>query len=163
MLYAVTEIAVFMVGATIVGILFGRLTKRRSPKPASSNDTAELATAQGAMRELESERASLRGQLSAAKERVRQLAAEPTAAETNHAATEEFAGQKRAFEIALEEAEAQADRLRGVIAERDHRIAQLSSGEPIPESEEPSTPIGYSSSAGTLADMNIVFGEEEEE
>ncbi len=162
MLYAVGEIAVFMVGATIIGILFGRLTKRRAPKSVSGNDTAELATARGAVRELESERASLRGQLSAAKERVRQLAAEPTAAETSHAATEEFAGQKRAYEIALEEADAQADRLRGVIAERDHRIAQLSSGEPLPESEEPSAPIGYSSSAGTLADMNIVFGDEEE-
>ncbi|MEA2003139.1 MAG: hypothetical protein U9N84_14790 [Actinomycetota bacterium] len=162
MLYAVTEIAVFMVGATIVGILLGRITKRSTPTIVSGADTAELTQAQAAVRELESERASLRGQLSDAKERVRQLAAEPTAEETNHAATEEFAEQQRSYEAALEEAEAQADRLRGTIAERDHRIAQLSSGEPIPESEQPSTPLGYSSSAGTIADMKIVFGEEEE-
>ncbi len=163
MLYAVAEIAVFMVGATIIGILFGRLTKRRPQKVVSGKDTAELESTQTAVRELESERASLREQLSDAKGRVRILAAEPTAAETNNAATKEFAEQKRSYEVALEEAEAQADRLRGTIAERDHRIAQLSSGEPIPESERPATPIGYSSSAGTLADMKIVFGEEEEE
>lgn len=160
MLYAVAEIAVFMIGATIVGFLLGRMTKRSTTTDVSSgDDSAELESAQAALRELESERASLRGQLADAKERVRQLAAEPTASEAS-AATEELREKNRKLETALAEAEAQADRLRATIADRDGRISQLSSGEEAPESE-PSAPVGYSSSAGTLADMRIVFDDEE--
>jgi chromosome segregation ATPase len=158
MLYAVAEIAVFMIGATIVGFLLGRITKR-SASVVSGDDSGELESAQTALRELEKERASLRGQLADAKERVRQLAAEPTASEVS-AATEELKEHNRALEEALKDAEAQADRLRATIADRDSRISQLSSGEEVPESE-PSEPVGYSSSAGTLADMRIVFDEEE--
>ena len=56
-----------------------------------------------------------------------------------------------------------AERLRAAIAKRDLRIAELSSGlEPSP-AETPSAPIGYSSSAGTLADMKIVFENDDEE
>ncbi len=158
MLYAVAEIAVFMIGATIVGFLLGRVTKRSRPKIVAGNG-ADLAESQAAIRELESERASLKGQLADAKERVRQLAAEPTASETtNH----ELAQEKRSLEKALEEAEAQADRLRATIASRDSRIAELTSGEGGGESVEPAAPVGYSSSAGTLADMRIVFDEDEE-
>jgi chromosome segregation ATPase len=160
MLYAVAEIAVFMIGATIVGFLLGRITKRSSTTHIGpGDDSGELESAQAALRELESERASLRGQLADAKERVRQLAAEPTASEAS-AVTEEIKEKNRALEKALEEAEAQADRLRATIADRDGRIAELTSGEEVPESE-PSAPVGYSSSAGTLADMRIVFDDEE--
>ena len=60
MLYAVAEIAAFMVGATIIGFLLGRLTKRRAPIAASGSDTTELEAANTAVRDLESERASLR-------------------------------------------------------------------------------------------------------
>ena len=161
MLYAVAEIAVFMIGATIVGFLLGRITKRSSPRLVSGDDSDQLGSAQAALRELESERASLKGQLADAKERVRQLAAEPTASEASEV-TEELRAKNRSLENALEQAEAQADRLRATIADRDGRISQLTSGEEVPESE-PSIPVGYSSSAGTLADMRIVFDEDEDE
>lgn len=159
MLYAVAEIAVFMIGATVVGFLLGRMTKRGAPRLVPGNDSAELESAQTAVRKLESERASLRGQLADAKERVRQLAAEPTATEAS-AATEELKQKNRSLEKELEQAEAQANRLRATIADRDKRISQLTSGEEIPEAEQ-AAPVGYSSSAGTLADMKIVFDEEE--
>ena len=156
MLYAVAEIAAFMVGATIVGFLLGRLTKRKAPKIVSGENEAELAAAQAAVRELESERASLKGQLLDAKERTRQLAAETTSAESN----EEILEEKKKLEKALADAEAQADRLRATIAERDTRIATLTSGEEPPPQEAISGTVGYSSSAGTLADTRIVFGNE---
>jgi len=158
MLYAVAEIAAFMVGATIVGFLLGRITKRTAPKIISGEDSAELATAQASVRELESERLSLRSQLSDAKERARQLAVETTSAEVS----EDFEHEKQKLETALEEAEARADRLRATIAERDTRLAAMAAGESPPQGESPSSPVGYSSSAGTFAETRIVFGEEEE-
>lgn len=158
MLYAVAEIAAFMVGATIVGFLLGRMTKRSAPKVARIDDSKELAEAQAIVRELESDRASLRGQLSDAKERARQLASETTTAEVS----EDFAEEKRRLEKTLEEAEAQADRLRATIAERDSRIAAMASGD-APETPVPAEgTVGYSSSAGSFADTRIVFGEDEE-
>ena len=162
MLYAVGEIAVFMVGATLIGFLLGRVTKRSTPKISNGGDSAQLASAQAAVRELESERASLKGQLMDAKERVRQLATETTTSETSEV-TEGLKADKRSLEKALEDAEAQADRLRATIAERDGRIAAMASGDAPPEPKEPSAPMGYSSSAGTLADMRIVFEDPEEE
>lgn len=162
MLYAVGEIAAFMVGATIIGFLLGRVTKRSTPKINSGGDSAELASAQAALRELESERASLKGQLIDAKERVRQLATETTATESSEV-TEGLKAQKRSLEKALEDAEAQADRLRATIAERDGRIAAMASGDAPAEPETSSVPLGYSSSAGTLADMRIVFDDDDEE
>ncbi len=159
MIYAVTEIAIFMVGATIVGFLLGRMTKRSAPKPLLSGDKTELTAAQETVRELESERKSLRDQLRDEKERTRALAAETTIAES----TEDFVEEKKKLEEALVAAEEQADRLRATIAERDTRIAALQSGD---ESEAPPSPetgtVGYSSSAGTLADTRIVFGTEDE-
>ena len=160
MLYAVTEIAAFMVGATIIGFLLGRVSKRSAPKSTAGAESAALAAAQTALRDLESERATLKGQLLDAKERVRQLATEPIASETSEV-TEELRDQKRSLERALEEARAQADRLRATIAERDLRIAEMASGDAPPAPSEPSAPVGYSSSAGTLADMRIVFEEED--
>ncbi|MDJ0925345.1 MAG: hypothetical protein QNJ77_12360 [Acidimicrobiia bacterium] len=160
MLYAVAEIAVFMIGATIVGFLLGRLTKRSAPKLTSGEHAAELAEAQAAVRELESERASLKGQLADAKERVRALAAESTVGEVSQA-QEQLQDKIGELEQAVEAAEAQAKRLRATIADRDKRIADLSSGETPEAPLEPITPVGYSSSAGTLADMKIVFDEEE--
>ena len=160
MLYAVAEIAVFMVGATIVGFLLGRLTKRSAPKQTSGEHAAALAESQAAVRELESERASLKGQLADAKERVRALAAESTVGEVSEV-QEELQGKIKDLQTAVEGAESQADRLRATIADRDKRIAQLSSGEVPDEPLAPVTPVGYSSSAGTLADMKIVFDEDE--
>ena len=159
MLYAVAEIAIFMVGATIVGFLLGRFTKRSTPEITSGEDTAELAAAQAAVRELEAERTDLRGQLRDAKERTRQLAAEATAAESS----EGFAEEKKQLEKSLADAEAQAERLRATIAERDKRIASLTSGEEPEPDETPARDFGYSSSAGTLADTRIVFGDEPED
>lgn len=158
MLYAVTEIAAFMVGATIVGFLLGRITKRSAPKIKSGEDSADLALAQASIRDLEKERASLREQLRDAKERTRLLAAETTSAES----TNELAADKTRLQQALADAEAQADRLRATIAERDGRIAALVAGDAPPPDESPSAPVGYSSSAGTIADTRIVFGEEED-
>ncbi len=159
MLYAVAEIAAFMVGATIVGFLLGRVTKRRAPKITAGEDAAELAAAAATIRELESERSALKGQLVTEKERTRQLAAETTVAEK----TEGFAEEKQRLEQSLIDAEAQADRLRATIAERDTRIAALNAGEePAPEEIPSGGSVGYSSSAGTLADTRIVFGEDEE-
>ncbi len=163
MLYAVAEIAVFMIGATIIGFLLGRVTKRsRGPKFASGEQAAELATAQAAVRELESERASLRGQLVDAKERIRQLATEPTASESS-AVADGLNAEKRRLQESLEEGEARADRLRATIAARDSRIAELTSGEAPASPAEPEAPVGYSSSAGTLADMRIIFDDDHEE
>jgi uncharacterized membrane-anchored protein YhcB (DUF1043 family) len=159
MLYAVAEIAVFMVGATIVGFLLGRLTKRGGSSRRAATDPTALVEAREAVRELESERAALRSQLSDAKERVRQLAEAPTAAESAAAATHELAAQKRTLERELEEARAQADRLRAAVEERDGRIAGLMAGEV--DTAAPPAPIGFSSSAGTLADMRIVFEDED--
>ena len=158
MLYAVAEIAVFMIGATIVGFLLGRMTKRGTPRLVSNGESsAELEEAETAIRELESERASLRGQLADAKERVRQLASEPTATEASEV-SHQLEEKNEGLQKALEEAEAKADRLRATIADRDSRIAQIQSGEePDPDPE----PAGYSSSAGTLADMKIVFEDDE--
>ena len=157
--YAVAEIAIFMVGATIVGFLLGRLTKRSTKTIVTGEDSAELAAAQEALRELEVERAELRDQLRDAKERTRALAAETTVAES----TEDFAEEKKKLEQSLADAEAQADRLRATIAERDKRIASLSSGEEPEPSEAAMRDVGYSSSAGTLADTRIVFGTEDED
>ncbi|MCP3997080.1 MAG: hypothetical protein GY722_18780 [bacterium] len=160
MLYAVVEIAAFMVGATIVGFLLGRMTKRGAPKIVSGKNSAELGTVQATVRELESERASLRDQLRNEKDRTRQLAAETTSVED----TEVLVKDKKRLEKALADSEAQADRLRSTIAERDTRIAALAAGdEPPPmELETLSGTVGYSSSAGTPADTRIVFGEEED-
>jgi small-conductance mechanosensitive channel len=157
MLYAVIEIAAFMVGATIIGFALGRLTKRSAPKITPGEDAAELAQAQASVRELESERAALKEQLRDAKERTRQLAAETTIEESN----EGFAEEKRRLEQALVEAEEQADRLRATIAERDTRIAAMKSGDEAPAEEAPPATVGYSSSAGSFADTRIVFGNEE--
>jgi septal ring factor EnvC (AmiA/AmiB activator) len=158
MLYAVAEIAVFMIGATIIGFLLGRITKRSAPRSINGNHKAELASAESAVRELESERASLKGQLMDAKERIRQLATETTTSEKS----EDFEEQKRSLEKALEDAEAQADRLRATIAERDGRIAAMAAGDAPPDAA-PASPADYSSSAGTLADMRIVFGDNDED
>jgi hypothetical protein len=160
MLYAVAEIAVFMIGATIVGFLLGRMTKRGTPRVLSGEDSAELEKAEAAIRELESERASLKGQLADAKERVRQLASEPTASEASEA-THLLEVENQSLVKALEEAEAKADRLRATIANRDARIAQITSGDEAAAGAEHDAPVGYSSSAGTLADMRIVFDEDQ--
>ncbi len=158
MLYAVTEIAAFMVAATIVGFMLGRVTKRtKSPVVALGDNGGEVADLQAKVAELTSERGSLKDQLREAKDRVRQLAAETTVDEQS----EDFAEEKKKLETALEEAEAQADRLRSTIAERDTRIASLTSGEEPPPEAEPGS-VGYSSSAGSFADTRIVFGEEDE-
>jgi glucose-6-phosphate-specific signal transduction histidine kinase len=162
MLYAVAEIAAFMVGATIIGFLLGRVTKRAAPRTIGGKYTAELASAQSAIRELESERASLKGQLLDAKERTRQLAAETTDSEAGKD-TAVLKKQKKTLERSLEEAEAQAKRLRATIAERDNHLAALAAGETPVVPEPAVVPIGYSSSAGTLADMKIVFDDSEEE
>ena len=160
MFYAVAEIAVFMIGATVVGFLLGRMTKRSTTRLVPGDESAaELESAQAAIRELEMERATLRGQLSDAKERVRQLASEPTASEASEA-SQELEEKIRSLEKIVEQAEAQADRLRATIADRDNRISQLTSGEEVPATE-PVAPVGYSSSAGTLADMRIVFEDDE--
>jgi septal ring factor EnvC (AmiA/AmiB activator) len=159
MLYAVAEIAVFMIGATTVGFLLGRMTKRSTTRLVPGDESAaELESVKAAVRQLEMERATLKGQLADAKERVRQLAAEPTATESSEA-TEQLREKIRSLERDVEQAEARADRLRATIADRDSRISQLTSGEPIPEPE--SAPVGYSSSAGTLTDMRIVFNDGE--
>jgi paraquat-inducible protein B len=160
MFYAVAEIAVFMIGATIVGFLLGRMTKRSTTRLVPGDESAaELESAQAAIRKLEMDRATLKGQLADAKERVRQLASEPTVTEATEA-TGELREKIRSLEQIVEQAEAQADRLRATIADRDSRISQLTSGEEVPE-REPPAPVGYSSSAGTLADMRIVFDEDE--
>jgi len=158
MIYAVTEIAVFMIGATVVGFLLGRLTKRTAPKIVAGEETAELTAAQATIKDLEADRAALKKQLFNEKERTRQLAAETTVAE--HSV--DFAEERRRLQQAVDDAEAQADRLRATIAERDSRIAAMSSGDAVAHSEPP-VDVGYSSSAGTLADTRIVFNNDEED
>jgi hypothetical protein len=155
-LYAVAEIAIFMVAATIVGFLLGRATKRR-PKPTTGDNNADLAGAQETLRELEAERADLREQLRDAKERTRLLAAEATSDEKS----QDLAAAKREWEQKLADAEAQADRLRATIAERDSRIAALVAGEAPPE-PAPGERVGYSHSAGSFAETKIIFSDEDE-
>ena len=158
MLYAVAEIAAFMVGATILGFILGRMTKRTKKPKIANGDSADLADMQAKVADLSSERGALREQLRDAKERIRQLAAETTADER----TEDFAEEKKKLKQALADAEAQADRLRATIAERDTRIAALSSGEEPPPSDAIAGTVGYSSSAGSFADTKIVFSDEDE-
>ena len=105
MLYAVVEIAVFMIGATVIGFLLGRMTKRGTPRLLSREDPAELEEAEASIRELESERASLKGQLADAKDRVRQLASESTASEASEA-NHQLEAENQSLVSALEEAEA---------------------------------------------------------
>lgn len=154
-LYAVAEIAIFMVAATIVGFLLGRATKRRV-KTTSGGMSPDLASAEEALHELEAERAELREQLRDAKERIRLLAAETTSDEKS----EDLAAAKVKWEQKLADAEAQADRLRATIAERDSRIAALVAGETPPEPTREER--GYSHSAGSFAETRIIFSEEDE-
>lgn len=157
MLYAVAEIAIFMVAATIIGFLLGRVTKRATGNAPGGNHDIDLANAEVALRELEAERTDLKEQLRDAKERIRLLAAEATAAEKS----EDFAAARREWEDKLTAAEAQADRLRATIAERDGRIAALAAGE-VPEHAASPGDVGYSHSAGSFADTRIVFTDEDE-
>lgn len=60
MLYAVAEIAIFMVVATIVGFLLGRVTKRSASGVSGDNDS-ELTNAQTALREDRSGASRLEG------------------------------------------------------------------------------------------------------
>ena len=156
MLYAVAEIAIFMVVATIVGFLLGRVTKRSAAGLSGDHDS-DLANAQTALREIEAERADLKEQLRDAKERIRLLASEATAAEK----TEDFAAARRKWQEKLAAAEAQADRLRATIAERDNRIAALASGQ-VPEHDPALGDVGYSHSAGSFAETKIFFSEDDE-
>lgn len=156
-LYAVAEIAVFMAAALLVGFLLGRVTKRSARKAAVEGDSVDLMAAQSTIRELESERTQLREQLRDAKERTRLLAAEATTEEKS----EDFAEEKKRLEDQLTEAEARADRLRATIAERDKRIASLTTGEAPPVPEEAGS-VGYSHSAGSFAETRIIFSEEDE-
>jgi glucose-6-phosphate-specific signal transduction histidine kinase len=157
-LYAVAEIVIFMVAATIVGFLLGRATKRAGATPLHLEPNGDLADAQEAIRELESERAELRDQLHAAKERTRMLAAEVTSAEKS----QDFATEKKRLAQQISELEAQADRLRATIAERDSRIASISAGEEPPQRPIESGSVGYSHSAGSFAETKIFFKEEDE-
>lgn len=158
-LYAVAEIAIFIVAATIVGFLLGRMTKRSSASMSElPGANGELADAEAAIRELESERADLREQLRDAKERTRLLAAEVTTEEKS----EDFAAEKRRLQQQLADMEAQADRLRATIAERDGRIAALSAGEEPPKPGIESGTVGYSHSAGSFAETRIFFSDEDE-
>lgn len=157
-LYAVAEIAVFMVAATIIGFLIGRFSKRSasaSPRIGAGNDQVD---ANETIRELEKERTALRDQLRAAKERTRMLAAEATIQEKS----EDFAEEKKRLQQKLADLEAQADRLRATIAERDGRIAAISAGEEPPARRPDPGSVGYSHSAGSFAETKIVFGEEDE-
>jgi septal ring factor EnvC (AmiA/AmiB activator) len=159
-LYAVAEIAIFMVAATIVGFLLGRLTKRSAPaRGLLESVESDAADTQATIRELEFERADLREQLRDAKERMRLLAAEVTTDEKS----EGIAAEKKRLERQLAEMEAQADRLRATIAERDGRLAALAAGETPPQQPVPeSGTVGYSHSAGSFAETRIVFSEEDE-
>jgi septal ring factor EnvC (AmiA/AmiB activator) len=158
-LYAVAEIAIFMVAATIVGFLLGRFTKRSAPRKGLLGSTqSDVADTQAAIRELETERADLREQLRDAKERMRLLASEVTTEEKS----EGLAAEKKRMERQLAEMEAQADRLRATIAERDGRLAALAAGEMPPLPLTDAGTVGYSHSAGSFAETRIVFSEEDE-
>jgi uncharacterized membrane-anchored protein YhcB (DUF1043 family) len=157
-LYAVAEIAIFMVVATIIGFLIGRFTKRAAPATPRIGGGTDLGDAQDTIRELESERATLREQLRDARERTRMLAAEATTDEKS----EDFAEEKKRLQRRLADMEAQADRLRATIAERDSRIASLNAGEEVPTRHPDPGTVGYSHSAGSFAETKIVFSEEDE-
>jgi septal ring factor EnvC (AmiA/AmiB activator) len=157
-LYAVAEIAIFMVAATIVGFLLGRATKRAGAATLHRESNGDIVDAQEAIRELESERAELRDQLHAAKERTRMLAAEVTSAEKS----QDFAAEKKRLAQQIADLEAQADRLRATIGERDSRIAAMAAGEGPPQSPAEPGSVGYSHSAGSFAETKIFFNEEDE-
>jgi septal ring factor EnvC (AmiA/AmiB activator) len=154
-LYAITEIAILMVAATIVGFLLGRVTKRAST--GANGQKGDLVSIQAALQELEAERDDLRGQLHDAKERTRLLAAEVTRDEVS----QDFAAAKREWEQKFADAEALADRLRATIAERDGRIAALMAGEAPPD-EPARGSVGFSHSAGSFAETRIIFDQDNE-
>lgn len=152
MLYAVTEIAGFMIAATIVGILLGRITKRTKVAPPGESNQHETAVAKQAVRELEQERSSLLGRLGDAEERVKQLTAAAQAAPVAMSPGGEIAVLRRK----LESSRAKITRLQQQLDERAPHPDGSGDRPPAPARNRPPD-IGYSSSAGTLADTKITF------
>lgn len=122
-IYAISEIVLFMVGASLLGLLLGLLIRRPRPqtvRPAASAGPARaeierrLAAAQGRSETLEAK-------LGAAMESVEALTREKTKLEELRAAE---ASRAPAADIeALQSRAAVVDRLENELAERDRSIA----------------------------------------
>ena len=123
-LYAITEIIVFMIGASLLGLLLGLLIRRPRPQSVRAAVTAgperveierRLAAAQGRSESLESK-------LMAALETVDNLSRENTKLEELRAAA---ASQLPSVDVeALESRAAVVDRLEGELAQRDASLAE---------------------------------------
>ncbi|HHC07962.1 MAG TPA: hypothetical protein ENK55_04520 [Actinobacteria bacterium] len=129
-LYAATEIVVFMMIATFIGLMVGYLAGRgRRSEPAESG--TEEAEA------LRDRVAHLEERLGITTEAIRQLEAEK-------AELEEYRDEVARLRARPDPAE-ELERLRSAVADRDHRIAELEArleeapadhGGPIPEEGE---------------------------
>jgi len=169
-LYAILEVVVFMIAATAFGFLVGRSTRR----PAVASDPElehRLATAMDAIREQEQERLALEAALAASQEEATQAREDATEAERSAAEhSEAVEGEENPELVELraevERASANASRLEAEVERRNSRIQQLEAARaeqgdaPLPEAR----PVGgFSSSAGSFADTQIVFSEEDAE
>ena len=126
-LYAITEIFVFMIGASLLGLLLGLLIRRPRPQSVRAAVTAgperveierRLAAAQGRSETLEAK-------LTAALETVDNLSRENTKLEELRAAAAAAASRVPSVDMeALESRAAVVDRLEEELAERDTSLAE---------------------------------------
>ena len=128
-LYAITEIFVFMIGASLLGLLLGLLIRRPRPQSVRAAVTAgperveierRLAAAQGRSETLEAK-------LTAALETVDNLSRENTKLEELRAAAAAAAAASRVPSVDMEALESRAavvDRLEEELAERDTSLAE---------------------------------------
>jgi exonuclease VII small subunit len=171
-LYAILGVVVFMIVATLFGLLVGRSARRRAVV-SDADLEHRLATAMDTIRQLEDERLVLEAALGAAEKgaaQAREAAAEAArSAEVRFdtaAAQGDDGEELTALRAELERANENALRLEAELERRNRRISQLESARaekgdaPHPEAR----PVGgFSTSAGSFADTRIVFSGEEPE
>jgi transposase len=167
-LYAILEVVVFMIAATLFGFLVGRSGRRRA-LVTDPDLEYQLVTALDAIRELEEERSALDDELTAAKKEAEEARRE--AAEVAHAAEVRFEASPpdedeamTRLQAELEDVTGKVARLEAQLERRNRRIARLEAARsdrgdaPLPDAG----PAGdFSTSAGAFADARIVFAERE--
>jgi hypothetical protein len=167
-LYAILEVVVFMIAATLFGFLVGRSGRRRA-LVADPDLEYQLVTALDAIRELEGERGALEEELVTTRKEAEEARRE--AAEVEGAAEVRFeapppddAEAMAQLQSELEDATGKVARLEAQLERRNRRIARLEAARtdrgdaPLPDTG----PAGdFSTSAGAFADARIVFAERE--
>jgi hypothetical protein len=165
-LYAILEVVVFMIAATLFGFLVGRSGRRRAVITDPDLEH-QLATALDAIRELEEERGALEAAVAAAKKEAEQARQDTAEAERSAAVRfqrppPEETEATTELRAELEEATGRVARLEAALTRRNRRIERLEAARtergdaPLPEAG----PAGdFSTSAGAFADTRIVFAD----